>query len=57
MGCAMPSTTLCQTTPFLLPTSLKWTEDGELSAEDRTRLLHRLMQIDPCLLEGSRMAS
>jgi hypothetical protein len=43
-----------KTTSFLLPTSLKWTADGELSAEDRSRLLHRLMQIDPCLWEGMR---
>ncbi|MEB3335221.1 MAG: hypothetical protein VKP70_09565 [Cyanobacteriota bacterium] len=50
----MPSTTLSKPTPFLHTTSMKWTPDGELSAEDRLRLLHRLMQIDPCLLEGKR---
>ncbi|MFI0402880.1 MAG: hypothetical protein ACH34U_08200 [Cyanobium sp.] len=48
----MPRTILSKQSTLLFTTSLQWTPDGELSAEDRLQLLHRLMQIDPCLVEG-----
>jgi hypothetical protein len=33
-------------------TSLIWTADGELSAEDRLMLLRRLQRPDPCRASG-----
>ncbi|MEB3242847.1 MAG: hypothetical protein VKO44_04350 [Cyanobacteriota bacterium] len=48
----MPSTNLSRDLTLLVTTCLRWTADGELSAEDRSQLLLRLMQIDPCWAEG-----
>lgn len=42
----MPCTTLSREMPSLVTTCLKWTPDGELSTEDRTLLLHRLVEND-----------
>jgi hypothetical protein len=50
----MPSTTLSRDIPFLRISHLKWTSDGELCAEDRSLLLQRLAQIDPCLAQSLR---
>jgi hypothetical protein len=47
----MPSTKLSREITLLATTSLKWTLDGELCAEDRLVLFHRLRQIDPRLGE------
>ncbi len=38
----MASTTPAREIPFLFPTCLQWTPDGELCAEDRWLLLLRL---------------
>jgi hypothetical protein len=48
----MPSTILPREISLLLTTCLRWTPDGELCAEERWLLLHRLMQNDPYLAEG-----
>jgi hypothetical protein len=47
----MPSTKPSREITLLATTSLKWTLDGELCAEDRLVLFHRLRQIDPRLGE------
>jgi hypothetical protein len=47
----MPSPNLSREITMLATTSLKWTLDGELCAEDRLVLIHRLRQIDPRLAE------
>jgi hypothetical protein len=48
----MPSTYLFREITLLATTCLKWTPDGELCAEDRVELLHRLMQFDSHLAKG-----
>lgn len=45
----MASTKRPREIAVLLTTCPQWTSDGELCAEDRSLLLHRLMQIDPLL--------
>ena len=49
--CVMPGTNLSREITLLATTCLQWSSDGELSAEDRLVLLHRLRQIDPRLAE------
>lgn len=48
----MPRTEESRTPSCLTRTCLKWTRDGELSAEDKRLVLNRLLEVDRPMAES-----